>query len=151
MGANYVVRPLDHEMAHWLAQHGIDCPQGQWGRDPILAEVRAVLGDIPDVRYHQTVGAAGGGWTIDVIHRTDPANGRWTSIRCSGASTDRAPIAFHKGWPDLVVEIVHGLTGRTGPLVLFSDTGSTPLPLWPARPLADALSVVKAAWMGDQQ
>src|SRR5499427_7691331 len=146
MGVIYVVRPLDHEIAHWLSGQGVDCPSGQWGRDPTLAEVRAVLGDISDVRYHQTVGGATGGWLIDVMHRTDPAKGRWTSIRSSGGAADRAPIAFYKGWSDLVVEIVHWLSARTGPLVVFPDTGSTPLPIWAARPLADALSIVQAEW-----
>src|SRR5204862_5715685 len=116
------------------------------GRDPPRAEVRAVLGDISHVRFHQTVSAGGGGWEIDVLHRTDPANRRWTSIRSSGAPTERAVIAFHKGWSDLIIEIVHRLSALTGPLVLFPDTGAKPLPLWPARPLADALSVTEALW-----
>jgi len=146
MSVVYVVRPMDHQIAHWLSTHGVDCPIGQNGRDPTLAEVRAALGEIPDVRFHQTVGGAGGGWEVDVMNRMDPANARWTSIRSSGAATDRAPIAFHKGWSDLIVEIVHRLSARTGPLVLFPDTGATPLPLWPARPLGDALSVMKNAW-----
>lgn len=146
MGVVYVVRPLDHEIAHWLSTHGVECPKGQTGRHPVVAEVRAVLGDIPDVRYHQSVGPAGTGWAIDVMHRTDPANGRWTSIRSDGGATDRAAIAFHKGWSDLIVEIVQRLSAITGPLVLFPDTGSRPLPLWPARSLADALSVMKALW-----
>src|SRR5690242_11193333 len=110
MGVVYVVRPLDHEIARWLAQQGIACPSGQFGRYPSVAEVRAALGEISDVRYHQSVGAGGGGWQIDVMHRADPANGRWTSIRSDGGPIERAAIAFHKGWSDLIIEIVHRLT-----------------------------------------
>jgi hypothetical protein len=139
MGVIYVVRPLDHEIAHWLAQQGAACPSGQSGRHPTVAEVRAALGDIPDVRYHQSVGAGGSGWQIDVMHRNDPAHGRWTSIRSDGGPTDRAAIAFDKGWSDLIIEVVHRLSARTGPLVLFPDTGQPPLPVWPARSLDDTL------------
>jgi hypothetical protein len=139
MGVVYVIRPLDHEIAHWLNQRGAECPSGQSGRYPLVAEVRAALSDIPDVRYHQSVGAGGFGWQIDVMHRADPANGRWTSIRSTGGPTDRAAIAFPKGWSDLIIEIVHRLSARTGPLVLFPDTGEAPLPIWPGRSLADTL------------
>jgi hypothetical protein len=139
MGVTYVVRPLDHEIAHWLNQRGAACPSGQSGRYPLVAEVRAALGDITDVRYHQSAGAGGVGWQIDVMHRADPANGRWTSIRSTGGPTDRAAIAFHKGRSDLIIEIVHRLSTHTGPLVLFPDTGETPLPIWPARSLTDTL------------
>jgi hypothetical protein len=140
MGVIYVVRPLDHEVAHWLAQQGAECPVGLTGRYPTAAEVRAAIGDIPDVRYHQSVGTGGSGWQIDVMHRQDPANGRWTSIRSDGGATDRAAIAFHKGWSDLIIEIVHRLSARTGPLVLIPDTGQTPMAIWQARSLADTLN-----------
>jgi hypothetical protein len=143
MGVVYVVRPLDHEIARWLVQHGITCPSGQSGRDPMVAEVRAAIGEIPDVRFHQSAAAGRSGWEIDVMHRADPARGRWASIRSNGGPTDRAAIAFHKGWPDLIAEIVHHLSARTGPLVLFPDTGGTPLPVWSARPLVDVLSAMQ--------
>jgi hypothetical protein len=149
VGVIYVVRPLDHEIARWLSQQGIDCPSGQSGRDPLAAEVRAAIGEISDVRFHQSPGTGGRGWQIDVMHRADPAKGRWTSIWSSGGPTDRAAIAFHKGWPDLVLEIVHHLSARTGPLVVFPDSGGTPLPVWSARPLSDVLSAMAARWSGE--
>ena len=135
----YVVRPLDHEIARWLAQRGVACPTGQSGRNPNVAEVRAILGDIADVRYHQSLGAGGSGWQIDVMHRADPANGRWTSIRSDGGPVEHAAIAFHQGWSDLIIEIVHRLSGRTGPLVLFPNTGATPLAIWSGGSLDDTL------------
>ena len=79
MGVIYVVLPLDHEIAHWLVQQGVDCPAGQSGRNPTVGEVRAALGEMADVRYHQSRGTGGDGWEIEVMDRA--ANGRWTSIR----------------------------------------------------------------------
>ncbi|HEY5451490.1 MAG TPA: hypothetical protein VIQ54_22200, partial [Polyangia bacterium] len=67
-------------------------------------------------------------------------NGRWTSIRSSGERDSRAPIAFHKGWLDLIVEIAYRLSARTGPLVLIPDTGATPVPVWTGRSLRATLS-----------
>jgi len=138
MGVIYVVLPLDHEIAHWLVQQGVDCPAGQSGRNPTVGEVRAALGEMADVRYHQSRGTGGDGWEIEVMDRA--ANGRWTSIRSSGARDNRAPIAFHKGGRDLIVEIAYRLSARTGPLVLIPDTGATPLPVWTGRSLRATLS-----------
>jgi hypothetical protein len=140
MGIIYVARPLDHEIARWLASHGVPCPFGQSGRNPTVAEVRAALGEMTDVRYHQGPAGDGTGWQIDVMHRTDPANGRWTSIRSGGARDDRAPITFHEGWSDLIIEITYRLSARVGPLVLIPDTGDAPLPVWAGRSLPATLS-----------
>ena len=140
MAVTYVARSFDHEIARWLMQNGVDCPAGQSGRNPSPAEVRAALGEMTNVRYHQSPGDKGSGWQIDVMDRIDPGNGRWTSIRSSGARDDRAPIAFHKGWSDLIIEITYRLSARTGPLVLFPDTGGPPLPVWAGRSLHDTLN-----------
>jgi len=140
MAVIYVAHPLDHEIAHWLATHGVTCPTGRTGRHPTAAEVRAALGEIDDVRYHQGPDTDGAGWLIDVMHRADPRNGRWTSIRSSAQRDERAAIAFHKGWLELIIEITHRLSARVGPLVLIPDTGGTPLPVWAGRSLAETLA-----------
>lgn len=145
MGVVFVARPLDHEIARWLAGHGVACPAGVTGRNASAAEVRAALGEIADVRYHQRPGTGGAGWQIDVMHRTDPANGRWTSIRSSAVRDERGPIAFHKGWADLIIEITHRLSARVGPLVLIPDTGGTPLPVWVGRSLLETLTAFETS------
>jgi len=91
----FVARPLDHEIARWLAGHGVACPAGVTGRNPSATEVRAALGEIADVRYHQSPGTGGAGWQIDVMHRTDPANGRWTST----ATANSSPASCRKRLP----------------------------------------------------
>jgi hypothetical protein len=139
MGVIYTARPLDHEIARWLSARGVACPAGKSGRNPSVAEVRQALGEIVDVRYHQSAGPGGAGWQIDVMHRADPANGRWTSIVSSGERDERAAIAFHKGWSDLIIEIAYRLSARTGPLVLIPDTGDPPLAIWPARSLTGTM------------
>ena len=145
MGVIFVARPLDHEIARWLAGHGVACHAGETGRNPSATEVRAALGEIADVRYHQSPGTGGAGWQIDVMHRTDPANGRWTSIRSSAARDERAPIAFHKGSAELIIEIAYRLSARVGPLVLIPDTGATPLPVWAGRSLQETMTAFETS------
>ena len=138
MGVLYAVFPVAGEVKDWVVSEEIEHPAGLTGRLPTPAEVRRAVLGIEGVEAEECGPHPTGDWQISVAAPQD----RWTLIDASGFTSDEEPceIGFEKGWPDLIVEILHRLSGDTGPLFLVGDTGESGVVVWPSRSLEETLT-----------
>ena len=129
MGVLYSVFPLDKELAEYLGELEVTLPAPPiTSRCPTPQELRIVAGSIPDIRSTASQDEDGRLQEIDLCDATQPKSGPWTVLQIDGYVDEVTPcrLSFHKGWPDLVLEVAIRLSRLTGPLVIFAD-GESPV------------------------
>jgi hypothetical protein len=135
MGVIYFVDPLDAETRDWLTAEGVELPRGlRRGRNPTPAEVREVCDALDGFRVEYRSSAEKKFWQADVRGVKGRDRARWTLLnidKWGGSETRRSKILFEKGDPSLILQIVHALSARCGPLVVLPDTGDPPVVVWP--------------------
>jgi hypothetical protein len=142
MGVIYVVLPFDARTRDSLAEYGLAPPAAPDGRNPTIAEVRAVLDALAGHRIeYEPVPAAGESWGASITSLV-PETGPWTTLRVLRYAGESAPtdIAFHKGWPQVIFTIVAALANECGTLVLWPDTGGAPAVVPPGANLHGLLA-----------
>ncbi|MBN2385148.1 hypothetical protein JXQ70_19920 [bacterium] len=134
MGVIYTVYPIDDRARKAAPDIGLINPPAEDGRHPTPSEIRAVVGDLDGFKasytehpiFHKP-------WQVMVEHAQDPDNGGWTLINVSEYLGEDQPteIWFEKGWPDLIIRIMVGLSRTCGPLFILPDTGEAALVVRP--------------------
>jgi hypothetical protein len=130
MGVLYSIVPLDESITPYLRDLGVTLPDsGIPSRNPTPLELRAVAADLTDlsVDLHSPPGHA---WQIMIQGTKDPDNEPWTLLNVTEFNGDESKphaIWFEKGWPSLILRVVHALSVRCGPLVIVPDTGCKPI------------------------
>jgi hypothetical protein len=131
MGVLYTVLPLDDELATYLRDEGVHvppCPKAT--RNPTLLEVRAVCDRLDGFGTRYFVSQDAKHWQASIEGAANPEEEPWTLLNVSdftGREEEPQKIWFEKGWPSLILRILHGLVGSCGHLVLIPDTGEPPL------------------------
>jgi hypothetical protein len=135
MGVFYLVEPLDDEQREWLEAEGVALPSSAArSRNPTPAEIREVCDALPGFRVGYNASAKNKFWQANVtgIKGRDRNRGTLLNIDNWGGSEQRRyKITFEKGDPDIILQIVQGLSAHCGPLVVIPDSGDTPAVLWP--------------------
>lgn len=130
MGVIYSVFPLDDEIADYLRDMGIAVPGvDRPARNPTPREVREVCASLTDCRAEILTPPKYDGWQVNLEGRAAPEREPWTVLQVSDFNgSEEAPhsIWFEKGWPELILRVVHGLARTCGPLVIIPDTGEDP-------------------------
>jgi hypothetical protein len=130
MGVLYIVVPLDDSITGYLRDVGVEYPAEHIpARNPTPRELREATATLTDqkVTVHSPPEHA---WQIMIEGRNDPENEPWTLLNVTAFNGDEATphaICFEKGWPSLILRVVHILSARCGPLVIVPDTGCTPI------------------------
>jgi hypothetical protein len=133
MGVLYSVFPLDDQLRNYLDSEGISFPDSvPAGRHPKPGEIKAVLGALEGYEIEYSGGGLGEIWQAFVGHASEPDR-EWTLVNVLDYAGDDVPRSLHfeKGWPELIVRILVGLSRSCGTLVLVPDTGETPLIVTP--------------------
>ncbi|MGB7161034.1 MAG: hypothetical protein WBD40_23435 [Tepidisphaeraceae bacterium] len=139
MGVFYLVDPLDDDDREWLGEVGVALPRGaKSGRNPTPAEIREVCDALEGFKTTYNASAKSKFWQADVegIKGRDRDKGTLLNIdKWGGSESRRYKVTFEKGDPSLILQIVHGLSARCGPLVVTPDSGDTPAVVWPETDL----------------
>ena len=129
MGVLYTIVPLDDSITGYLRDVGVDYPaECVPSRNPTPRELREATATLADQKV--TYSPPGHAWQIMIEGRNDPDYEPWTLLNVtafSGDETEPHSIWFEKGWPSLILRVVHILSARCGPLVIVPDTGCTPI------------------------
>src|SRR5262249_19312203 len=124
------VVPLDDTLAEYLRKVGVELPEGNLSsRNPTPRELREVAGSRTDLTV-TVFSPPEHAWQIMFEGRNDPDHEPWTLLNVfefSGDETAPHTIWFEKGWPSLILRIVHALSVCCGPLVVIPDTGCQPI------------------------
>ena len=144
MGVFFVVEPLDDEDREWLEAEGVALPpDGKRGRNPTPAEIRAVCDALDGFRVRYNASTTGKFWQAEIEGTKGRGRSRGTLLnidKWGGSERRRYRIMFEKGDPSLILQIVHGLSRRCGPLVITPDSGDMPLAVWAQADLKKLLS-----------
>ena len=139
MGVFYLVDPLDDDGREWLEVVGVALPKpGPRGRNPTPTEIREVWDALDNFAVTYTASAKGKFWQADVTGRKGADRKRGTLLNIDnwgGSESRRYKITFEKGDPQLILQIVHALSAKCGPLVIVPDTGDDPVVVWPEADL----------------
>jgi hypothetical protein len=145
MGVLYSVLPLDASITPYLREVGTVVPEGgQESRNPTPLEVRAVCETLTDLKV-TACSPPSHHWHIMIEGLKDPEKEPWTLLHLDNFNGDETvphSIWFEKGWPSLILRIVHGLSAKCGPLVIIPDTGCTPIVVSGG----DDVSILLAMW-----
>ena len=128
MGVLYSVLSVDDETRERLESMGVpDLPETN-GRNPTLAEVKAVVAALEGVSTTcELEPDAVSTWSILVEEPGKPGKGAWTQIRGDhGGEAEPTDIWCSKGWPELILKILVRLAVHTGPIVVLAN-GESPL------------------------
>ena len=141
MGVLYAVFPVAGEVKDWVVSEEIEHPAGLTGRLPTPAEVRRAALGIEGIEVEEFGPHPSGDWQISLAALQGESD-RWTLINATGCRSDNEPceIGFEKGSPDLIVEVLHRLSGDTGPLFLVADTGDPGVVVWALRGVEETLT-----------
>ncbi len=144
MGDSYTEVPLtaDPGISLWLEQHGIATPSiPATNRYPTLRELRAILAQLDGYAVTYRIGSAG--CDIDVVGTNADRADSYACIWTRGFSGDEdtpLPFSFHKGWPDLNLEITRRLSVICGPLLFVSHSVGVPILVTPIIDIQQALA-----------
>lgn len=130
MGVLYTIVPLDESIVPCLRDLGVSfsdfgCPS----RNPTPAELRDVAAELTDLHF-DLYSPPEHDWQIMIQGKKDPDHEPWTLLNVlnfNGDETSAHEIWFEKGWPSLILRIVHALAKRCGSLVIVPDTGCKPI------------------------
>jgi hypothetical protein len=130
MGVLYSVFPLDEAIAVYLRDHGVDVPDPiAASRNPTPRELRLACNSQTGFKA-EVFSPPTHSWQIMIEGSTAPENEPWTLLNVTdfnGDETSPHSIWFEKGWPSLILRIVHTLSATCGPLVIWPDTGEVPV------------------------
>ncbi|HWB05787.1 MAG TPA: hypothetical protein VG796_22390 [Verrucomicrobiales bacterium] len=138
MGVFYSVAPLDDSLAACFREVGVELPQNRgYSRNPTPQEARDVCLALTEFNV-EAFAPPECAWRIVIMGRKDsPAASEidyetepWTTLNVhdfDGNETTPHTIWFEKGWPALILRIVHALTEKCGTLIIIPDTGCKPL------------------------
>lgn len=130
MGVFYSVAPLDETTIEYLHQVGANIPERVVeSRNPTLEEVRAACADIRNLKV-EVFTPPTHAWQVVIGDVNDHPNEPFTILNVDefkGCESEPHSIWFDKGWPVLILQIVHSLSRRCGPLAIVPDTGCTPI------------------------
>jgi hypothetical protein len=130
MGVLYSIVPLDDSIAPYLRDLGVTfSDSGIPGRNPTPLELRTIASELTDLSV-ELPSPPEEAWQIMIQWKTDPENEPWTLLNVTDFTGDETvphAIWFEKGWPSLILRVVHLLSFRCGPLVVFPDTGCEPI------------------------
>ncbi len=130
MGVFYWIVPIDKKVADYLRGIGASVPHSENdSRNPTPQELRTICGRMTDVKV-DFLASPNHSWQIWFEGLNDPGHEPWTLLnihKFNGNESAPHSIWFEKGWPSLIVRIVHTLAAICGPLVIFPDTGCSPL------------------------
>jgi hypothetical protein len=145
MGVLYTVVPVDDSITGYLRDAGIELPAASIpSRNPTPKELREVVATLVDQKV-TVYSPPEHSWQIMIEGRNDPDNEPWTLLNVdafSGDETEPHSIWFEKGWASLILRVVHALSARCGPLVIWPDTGEQPIVVT----AADDPDVLFATW-----
>lgn len=129
MGVIYVVQPLNDEVADLLTTIDIDHPNGVPSRNPTVREIVTVIEELPGYTVEYSGGNVGEFWQASVGKLPPPADARLTNLNIHKfqGMDEENEIAFEKGWPELIVDILIRIARHTGPLMLVADTSEYPI------------------------
>ena len=125
MGVMYHVWPASEAQVAQLLAGRITLPDVSTpSRNPTPSEIRAVAAGMTDLKVTVWSPPEHKWWQVSFDGFKDPRAEPWTVLNVSDFSGDEAApheISFEKGWPSLILRIVHALVAITGPLVIFPD------------------------------
>jgi hypothetical protein len=130
MGVNYIVLPLNKETRQWLDQESVAYPAFATDAvNPTPQEIRAALGNLDGIRADFGATVLGRSWDVVLEAIASPETGPWTMLVLDDYQGEdvRRSIAFHKGWPDLVLAAAKEISRRTGPLLVLEDSEGKPI------------------------
>jgi hypothetical protein len=135
----YLVEPYGPEASQWLAESGVDVPPGKPkpGRNPTPAEIREVCDALDGFKTEYKSSAAKKWWQATIAATKGRDSDRWTVLNIDqwgGSESRRYKIVFDKGDPTLILQIVHGLSKKCGPLLVVPDSDE-PVVVWPEADL----------------
>jgi hypothetical protein len=134
MGVLYTIWPLDEPIAVYLRDVGVVFPEASIpSRNPTPLELRAVAADLTDLKVN-VYSPPGHAWQIMIGGVNAPDNEPWTLLNVTAFNGDEGvphAIWFEKGWPSLILRVVHALSVRCGPLAVVPDTGCKPIVVSP--------------------
>jgi hypothetical protein len=144
MGDGFAILPLtaDPGIPPWLEQHGITVPPiTATNRYPSLRELRAVLAQLDGYAVTYRIGPEG--CDIDIVGAKPSGETTYACIWTRGFQGDEAmplEFSFHKGWPDLNLEITRRVSEICGPLVFVSYSVGVPIVVTPDINIHQALT-----------
>jgi hypothetical protein len=127
MGALYIAVPSNADARDWLREMNIPVADTSDGRLPTDDEIREALKRMSG--YQVVYSEDNGTPQAEISSLPDPSSGPWASL---GFPDKRNRLTFWKGWPEVMVPLLHSLSQTAGPLLLVPDTGGDPLLVYPA-------------------
>ena len=132
MGTLYIALPSDQRLREWFGELDLEVPDTSDGRLPTEQEIRTAIARLQgyEVDYSRSNDVT----VAEISWAADPSRGPWASLVFRDPSNDPAKrcLTFRKGWPEVMVLLLHALSQLAGPLVLIPDSGSDPLLVHPA-------------------
>ena len=145
MGVLYIISPLEKAIAVYLREIGVAVPNCSIpSRNPTPQELRTTCARLTDLKVDLFLPPKCA-WQIVIQGLQDPDNEPWTILNVTDFNGDETvphAIWFEKGWPSLILRIVHALSMTCGPLVIVPDTGCTPVVV----NSSDDVGVLFATW-----
>jgi hypothetical protein len=130
MGVIYCVLPLDDDAEALLRNAEMAVPKFKGrARNPTPKEIRSVCQAMANVQTRVRA-RKGRFWQIDIKSTAGGKRAPATLLNIddfSGNEDEAQEIWFEKGSPALMLEVVRGLAGKCGPLVVLPDTGDAPV------------------------
>lgn len=126
MGVLYSAIPIDSKIRRWLISAGVPVSDRD-GQAPTLRQIQAAIATLDD----QAVSYSSGDdhWQAAIDDPQPPETGPWTILNVHGVTSPDEPCNFYfeKGWPSLIIKVVHRIAQRCGPLCVVPDTGCPPV------------------------
>jgi len=138
MGVIYSVFPVDSEVREWLITEGLSLPDSD-GHAPTPQQLKAALETLHDQAISFNIGERV--WQAQIDDLNSPETGPWTVINVIDYTSPDEPCAFYfeKGWPELIIKVVHRITQQAGPVVVVPDTGC---PAVVVEPVSDVSEII---------
>ncbi len=125
MSVLYSTFPINDDVRKWLTEEGLPTPATD-GRAPTPNEIKKALETLDDqaVSYNISEGV----WQAQIDDLDSPTTGPWTMLNVLEFKDSDEPCKFYfaKGWPELIVKVVHRIAQISGPIAIVPDTGCPP-------------------------
>ncbi|MGF1575294.1 MAG: hypothetical protein ACFCU9_05010 [Cyanophyceae cyanobacterium] len=144
MGTSYSAIPVDEEAATWLRSKNLPLPDS-FGLPASNDQLREVLQSFDD--YVVSIVQTNDGWDAEITGNTiDGLKGYTTMwVRLTG-SDGRCTYHFHKGWPEIAIQVLHRIALIAGPqLFVPHDTGE-PVVVDANSTMDDTIAALRATY-----
>jgi hypothetical protein len=128
MGVSYHIFPMDEDVREWLESDYGQKPNS-FGSAPTPHQLVIALKSLSDqlVEFNIRPGV----WQATISDRIAPETGPWAALSVlgyEGEESDDEPCEFYfqKGFPSLIVKIVHRISQCCGSFAIVPDTGCPP-------------------------